>query len=186
MYAIHAILVDLVSADVEIDERKVLLDKLSEAGEPDYVRELRYYASSQTDEYENNVFDWRIIELTGEPGTIMYPNNVIIGKLEKERFLSVFEEFSMIPEKVVKNALIDVKEKSNDVPVVLEYDQLMKLDYFPLSSLSKALDIIKGKYVFDSQFWSVSHTKSLLLEKDKEDVRKNYDEFAIVLFECSC
>ena len=185
MHAVHCILVDLESANVVIDEREATLDKLADQNgkEPDYVSELRNYADLKTEEYRNDIFDWRETKSAGR-WSEEYPCNVVTGKLERGRFLELFEEFSVQPEDEAKDYIRRFIQENNGETLTLAFENLAKLDSMQTFRLKQAIRLLNGDYTFDAHFYSVFHCGSRLSKNEKQEVCDYPENFALVFFDC--
>lgn len=183
MHAVHCILVNLDGANVAIDEREATLSKLAEDNqEPEYINDIREYAEKKTEDFQDDVFDWRETDTAGR-WSEEYPCNVVTGLLEKERFLQLFDEFSAKPEEEAKDYLNRFTNENGGKSMQLSFDELAKLDSMQTFRLKQAIKLLDGDYTFDSHFWSAAHYVSRLSDNEKAEVHDNSKDYALVFFD---
>ena len=167
MHALHRILVKLEDKDETIDE-------------------IRRFAKSETENYYN-AYDWRETETAGRWES-EYPCNVILGREE--------------PDKIIKE-LLTAREQQEDVlhqhiESLKKYCPSMNLQDIvincPLSSFGEGAlvayhlkciaDHLAGAYDFDSAFFNTEDCDSFTGDDIIEEVSKQPEKWAIVLFDC--
>lgn len=167
MHALHRILVKL--EDPNTDPEKI-----------------KKFAEIETEEYQDEVYDWRETETAGR-WTDIYPYNVIKGKdtpnkmmedlisLKTKRDIEIQYRLNKLKEEVHSLNLDDILKKHSSGDNNTKYG----LAY----NLQSIANFLGGYYTFDSMFYNTHTCDSIIDGQLIEEIKANPEEYAVVLFD---
>lgn len=174
MHVLHAILVELdpCKSDRPIEE---------------LWSEARDIAMGGTEDFADEVFDWRTEDNAGRWSDEFPGSAVILGVVEPERLRKLLDSFSVEPLNQAKAILAFVRQCLGGVVPSLDegfLDQLWSSDLGPESCLAyelvKMFQLIDGGYTFDSGFYSIPDSSSRLTPETRKRVAEHPEQFALV------
>lgn len=174
MHALHCILVDIRQIEKELD-KELDLENLKEVKE-----EILDYALEKTDEFRNQVFDYR----SDDAGSWRdeYPDNVILGSENKERFLELLDKFSKKP-LTAALSYFETLEKDKIVIDKKFIEDAFNDYHIDLFALHLIFKLINGEYDFASQFYSIPDGDSRLGKDGLEEIKHHPEDYALVLLD---
>ena len=164
MHKLHCILVEVDPNDL------VDCDDLGEIG--GFVREE---AMDATRSYREQAFDWRSERDAGRWSDEFPGAGVVLGAAEPERFKELLRDFSETP---LRAALALVGNAAYAVDA--EFLRKAWENASDPFSLSQALRLVDGEYLFDSGFFSVPDGSARISPDTLEDALDGPERYALV------
>lgn len=154
--------------------------------------DIRYFAESSTEDYYNQVFDWRETESAGR-WKDEYPKQVYFAKDNLEWFLKELEYVLASQKDEIDNCLKNITEKcGTDLNALVNglwditdmYDKTHAgYNDFTAYYLSKLGKLLHGEYISDSMFFNASACTARLYQNDIEQIKAAPQDWALVMFD---
>lgn len=181
MHKLHKILVHIpdISLNSNIRSKKRL------------INEIRFYAEEQTSDGYMRVFDWRETDSAGRWET-QYPVNVLLAKDNIEQFIQELiaireyqhQEIQYILNELSKKAGSDLKQITCEIEKMNgPYETTKTIDLMTTFYLSKIASLLHGEYIFDSCFYNIIGETSRVYPQDIDAIKKQPEDWALVLFD---
>lgn len=181
MHCLHRILVYIpeVADDVKNTNKAELIDL------------IRSCAEERTEDYYEQVFDWRETDTAGR-WEDMYPENVIFAKDNPEQFIKELTECLSLQKSEIESDFAQLKcTVGTDLEQIKEglwnrksYDdkqgKCTNMTAYYLRNISK---LLYGEYTFDSGFYNSHEYTARLYQSDIEEISKNPNDWALVMFD---
>ncbi len=170
-----------------------ILVHIPECGEADSKEELieniRYRAESETEDYYNQVFDWRETESAGG-WSDEYPNQVYFAEDNVEWFINEINqaiesqkrELDYHKKELGEFNLSEIIDKS--LKAHEEYDKNPDVvNEYRLYHLNRVSQLLYGTYISDSFIYDVENRSARVYPYRLDAIRENPKEWALVMFD---
>lgn len=154
--------------------------------------EVRYFAESSTENYYNQAFDWRETDSAGRWKT-EYPKQVYFAAKDIEWFKKELNEVIAIQKNNIDSAVAQLRATcGTDLDKIIEslwqfndvYDKRDDgANGMTAYYLSKVAQILHGDYKADSCFYNTATYSARLYPSDIEEVIKEPQNWALVMFD---
>lgn len=181
MHCLHKILVYIPDVDKEYEK----------ADKTDLMDSIRLYAETETESYYEQAYDWRETDTAGRWEDV-YPNNVILAADDSDRFVKELEECLLSQKNEIDEGYAQIKNTvGTDLTEIINGIWNMK-DYSDKQNgftnmtayyLHHISDLLYGDYNFDSMFYNAHEYTGRIYLSDIDDVKKNPEEWALVMFD---
>jgi len=151
------------------------------------AEEARRLAVDATDGYYNQAFDWRA-EDAGSWADQYPRRGVVLGSVEPEQFITLLDEWRKKP---VENALKYLEQVRADMSdsgkgLVVNEDLLNRIwesDGLWTFALHRAVALVDGDYVIESQFYSVPDGSPKICDTTLKHAEEHPEEYALVFLD---
>lgn len=154
--------------------------------------EVRYYAESNTEDYYNQAFDWRETDCAGR-WSGEYPKQVYFASKDIEWFVNELKEVIAIQKNNIDRAMAQLRATCGiDLDKVVEslwrfngrFDkQEDGTNDMTAYYLNKIAQTLHGDYKADSCFYNTDSYSARLYQSDIDEVIKNPENWALVMFD---
>lgn len=162
---------------------KILVNLKTDFGEYDVDKNyIRAYAKKDTEYFgDGDVFDWRETDTAGR-WSRFYPDNVLFAKDDIENFIKIIENGRTYQQHEMEYALERIKEKFGTTDLA-KLNELISDDEWESYYVTLYADLLTGRYTFDSMFYDTSRSTSKITDKLIDSIKKNPNDYALVLFD---
>lgn len=177
MHMLHRILVKVSNCTPSCSDRK------------EKIYNIRSFAALMTEDYFNQVYDWRKTETAGRWSDI-YPENIIFASDDIDCFVKEIDNSIKIQSDYADSCLSELK---NHKSTLLSIDDLVEqwknLDagrydmYHYYYYFKKLADVLYGSYTFDSAFYDTETQCAKVDKQTIKRIRNNPEDYALVFFD---
>ena len=143
------------------------------------IESAKSRAEVLTEDFINDVFDWRETETAGR-WTCDYPENVILSSENLEKFVTELKRALEIQQSEIDHCLAEIKRKDICELVEAERRNTHGMESFYLLQLA---ELLYGKYTIDSGFYDTARYSAKITEETIEEVKKSPNDWALVFFD---
>lgn len=155
-----------------------------EVDREDTADALRRYAEDQTECFCDDAFDWRETETAGGWAD-EYPENVLFAVDAPEAFTKRLVEIRNRQKETINSCLRQVVEScgTTDLAKIVEKCKGSNGDFMARGYLCGLADNLGGRFTFESEFYNCEDAEATITDETLEKIRRNPEEWAIVLFD---
>ncbi len=181
MHYLHKILVHIPSVHIE-----------ENADRETQLRRIISHARSETECYYERAYDWREDDSAGR-WEDQYPQIAYIASDDLEWFLKELEEVIALQKGSIDYSLQQLKETlGTDLNVITDklwsrpgnnYDTAQGVTEMSAYYLRTLAQLLYGEYRCDSYFYNTNDHTARLYPSDLDMIKKNPEEWALVMFD---
>ena len=175
MHALHKILVRIDGDGIhETDgmSREEIMDNARDS------------AASATEDF-TQVYDWRETETAGRWENA-YPRNVIFSADDIDSFINEIMDCKKEQDAEIEVCAKRIRESIGcmDLNQIIDRNMDEVRNHSLLFELKLIAELLAGDYVFDSMFFDADFYTAKITKGTIDKVRKNPDDWALVMFDC--
>lgn len=157
---------------------------LDETDRNDTANDLRLYVEDLTERYHDNVFDWRETETAGG-WSDKYPENVLFAADDPQLFVTRLVEIRNRQKKSIDECLHRIAKicETTDLAEIVRKIESPNSDHAAKRYLRQLADRLGGRFTSESNFYNCESETSVITDETLDAIRKNPEEWAIVLFD---